>query len=135
MKTLFVCQANVARSQVAMELFRLMGREADSAGTKVDAPGTTLRERPSSANVVQVMREDYDVDMIENVRTQITEENAKPYGRIIVMAERETVPKWLLEDKRATFWKIEDPKGQDLAFVRGTVNEVRQAVDSLAEAA
>lgn len=131
MKTLFVCQANVARSQVAMELFRQMGHEADSAGTKVDAPGKTLAERPSAQNVVQIMREEYGVDMINNVRTQITEEVARPYNQLVVMAEHETIPDWLLEDPRAVFWKIDDPKGQDMAFVRRVVGEVREHVDSL----
>ncbi|MGH7218375.1 MAG: low molecular weight phosphatase family protein [Candidatus Microsaccharimonas sp.] len=131
MKTLFVCQANVARSQAAMELFRQMGHEADSAGTKVDAPGKTLAERPSAKNVVQVMREEYGVDMINNVRTQITKELAQRYDQIVVMAEHETVPGWLLEDSRALFWKIDDPKGQDIAFVRRVVGEVREHVDSL----
>lgn len=131
MKTLFVCQANVARSQAAMEMFRQMGHQADSAGTKVDAPGATLAERPSAKNILQVMREEYDVDMINNVRTQITEEVAQPYDQIVVMAEHETIPSWLLEDPRAVFWKIDDPKGQDITFVRRVVGEVRQHVDAL----
>ncbi len=131
MKTLFVCQANVARSQVAMELFRQMGREADSAGTKVDAPGATLAERPSAKNVLQIMREEHGVDMINNVRTQITQDIAQPYGQIVVMAEHETIPEWLLNDPRAIFWKIDDPKGQDMAFVRRVVGEVREHIETL----
>lgn len=132
MKTLFVCQANVARSQVAMELFRQMGREADSAGTKVDAPGATLAERPSAKNVLQIMREEHGVDMINNVRTQITQDIAQPYDQIVVMAEHETIPEWLLNDPRAIFWKIDDPKGQDMAFVRRVVGEVREHIETLA---
>ena len=71
MKILFVCQANVGRSQAAMELYRQKGGEAHSAGTKVDTPGATLAERPGAFNIVQIMKEDYDIDMIHNIRTQI----------------------------------------------------------------
>lgn len=38
MNILFICHANVGRSQAAMELYRKNGGQADSAGTKVDAP-------------------------------------------------------------------------------------------------
>ena len=45
MKILFVCQANVGRSQAAMELYRQKGGEADSMGTKVDMLGAALAVR------------------------------------------------------------------------------------------
>lgn len=133
MNVVFVCQANVGRSQVAMELWRKMGGTADSSGTKVDTPGLTLRERPSSKTIVGIMREEYDVDMINNVRTQIDENNAAGYDKILVMAERETVPEWLFSDPRAEFWTIDDPKNQDYDTTRRIVGEVRAHVESLAD--
>lgn len=131
MNILFVCQANVGRSQAAMELYRQQGGKADSAGTKVDAPGTTLAERPGAINILGIMKEDYGIDMIHNVRTQISQGNAKDYDKIIVMAERETVPQWLFDDARAEFWDIDDPKGKDVATTRRVVQEVQQKVASL----
>lgn len=132
MKVLFVCQANVGRSQVAMELFCQLGGEADSAGTKVDLPGTTLAERPGAATVVAILRNDYDIDMIHNMRTQINRDLLTSYDVLIVMAEIETVPTWLLEDSRMRYWKIDDPKCQDDMTTRRIVDEVKARVDSLA---
>lgn len=131
MKTLFICHANVGRSQAAMEMYRKKGGTADSAGTNVDAPGKTLAERPTATTIVQVMREDYDIDMIHNVRTQLTQELAEPYDRLIVMAEPETWPEWLRHDKRVTYWEIMDTKGQDLATTRRLVHEINDKVDTL----
>jgi len=131
MKLLFVCQANVGRSQAAMELYRAKGGSADSMGTKVDTPGMTLAERPGAANIVQVMNEDYGIDMIHNVRTQISENMTSDYDKIIVMAERDTVPQWLFADKRAVFWTVDDPKGQDIVTTRRIVHEIKQKVDQL----
>lgn len=131
MKTLFVCQANVGRSQVAMELFRKKGGAADSAGTLVDAPGTTLLERPTSATIVGIMRTQYDIDMINNVRTQMTEESAAPYDRLVVMAEEETWPEWLKTDPRLIHWKIQDPKFQDESTTQGIVDQVAARVAEL----
>jgi protein-tyrosine-phosphatase len=134
MNVLFVCQANVGRSQVAMELYRKAGGQADSSGTKVDTPGATLAERPSSATIVEIMREKHNVDMIHNVRTQITEQNATGYDKIIVMAEKETVPDWLFADSRAEFWTIDDPKGPDVATTNRIVQEVEQHLQPLLQA-
>lgn len=131
MKTLFVCQANVGRSQAAMELYRQKGGQADSAGTKVDTPGMTLAERPGAANIVQVMREDHHIDMIHNVRTQLTQPLASTYDSLVVMAEPETWPEWLKHDDRVTYWNILDTKGQDLATTRRVVNEIHKKLETI----
>lgn len=131
MNILFVCRANVGRSQAAMELYRQKGGEADSAGTRVDTPGATLAERPGAFNIVQIMNEDYGIDMTHNVRTQISEENTAGYDKIIVMAERDTVPDWLFRDKRTIFWSVDDPKGQNIPVTRRIVQEIKQKVEGL----
>lgn len=132
MKVLFVCQANVGRSQAAMELFRQLGGEADSAGTKVDLPGTTLAERPGAVAIVTILRNDYDIDMIHNVRTQINPDFASRYDMLVVMAEKETIPDWLLNDSRMCYWNIDDPKGQDTPTTRRIVGQIKTRVDLLA---
>ena len=131
MNVLFVCQANVGRSQVGMELYRKKGGTASSMGTKVDTPGLTLAERPTAKTIVGIMRDTYGIDMINNVRTQISEDAATAFDKIVVMAEPETVPEWLFNDTRAEFWKIDDPKGQDEETTRRIVAEVQSVVDSL----
>ena len=132
MKVLFVCRANVGRSQAAMELFRQVGGEADSAGTKVDLPGVTLAERPGVTIIGKVLLADYGIDISQNVRTQISLDFASNYDTLVVMAEKETVPNWLLNDSRTCYWKIDDPKGQDIMTTRRIVNEIKARVDSLA---
>jgi protein-tyrosine-phosphatase len=131
MKILFICQANVGRSQAAMELYRLYGGEAESAGTKVDTPGMILADRPGAATIVQIMHEDYGIDMMHNVRKQLDETLARPFDKLVVMAELETIPKWLLHDPRAVFWKVNDPKGQDTDTTRRIVHEIKQKIDTL----
>ncbi len=130
MKTLFICQANVGRSQAAMEIHRQLGGEADSAGTKVDAPGATLAERPSAATIIGIMKHDFGVDMTPNVRTQLTEELASNYDKLVVMAEEETWPEWLKTDPRLVHWKIQDPKFQDPSTTQRIVDEVAANVRS-----
>lgn len=131
MKVLFICRANIGRSQAAMELYRLRGGQADSAGTRVDVPGQSLNDRPGAATIVNVMRNEYAVDMSRNVRTQLTLDLAANYDRLIVMAEHETIPKWLLTMPTAEFWQVDDPKQQDEITTRDIVREIACRIDAL----
>ncbi len=128
MKVLFVCRANVGRSQAAMELYRLHGGIGDSAGTRVDMPGQQVADRPAAATILRVMLETYGLDMSHNLRTQISPENAAGYDKLIVMAEPETIPAWLREDARTELWRIPDPAGQDKAATRNIVRKIEEKV-------
>ena len=131
MNVLFICRQNVGRSQAAMELYRQKGGKANSAGTAVDNPNTTLAQRPGAVNIVQIMREDHGIDMINNIRIQLTEAIASPYDKLVVMAEPETWPEWLRNDKRMLYWQIQDTKGQDLPTTRRVVAEINEKLDAL----
>lgn len=130
-KTLFICHANVGRSQVAMELFRRRGGTADSAGTEVDKPGTTVGERPGVDNTLQVVKEDYQIDLAPNIRTQLTEKLARPYDHLVMITAKDTWPDWLLHDPRVTFWDIDDAKGRPLAETRRIFAEIAAKVNRL----
>lgn len=131
MKLLFVCKANVGRSQVAMELYRRRGGDADSAGTQVDAPGETLDKRPGACTIVDIMRNDYSIDMLRNERTQLTQLGAAEYDTIVMIAQRDTIPSWALKDPRVVFWEIDDPKGASTDTTRVIVRQIESSVDAL----
>ena len=114
-----------------MEIYRQRGGQADSAGTNVDAPGATLAERPTAKTIVDIMREDYNIDMINNTRTQLTEEVAEGYDRLIVMAEPETWPEWLKHDPRMTYWEVQDTLRQDTPTTRRIVGEIDEHLKKL----
>lgn len=131
MKVLFVCRANVGRSQAAMELYRLHGGIGDSAGTRVDVPGQQLADRPGAATILHVMLKTYGRDMSRNLRTQITPENAAGYDKLIVMAEPETIPAWLREDTKTELWHIPDPAGRDEAATLDIVWKIEEKVANI----
>jgi len=131
MKTLFVCHANVGRSQVAMELYRARGGQADSAGTYVNKPGTTLAARPSSVTIRDIMKHDYTIDMSRNRRTQLTKKSTDKYDRLVVITDPKSWPAWLKHDPRLVYWKIPDTKGQDTAATRNIVRAIKSKVDRL----
>ena len=133
MKVLFICRANVGRSQAAMEFYnQLAPGQGASAGTIVDAPGETLKERPGAIPIIIVMRE-YSMDMSDNTRTQLTETMLDDYEKLVVMAEPETVPEWLANNPKTVIWNIEDPKGQSLEKTREIATQIKARVEELAQ--
>jgi protein-tyrosine-phosphatase len=131
MNVLFVCRANVGRSQIAASFYgELHHADRASAGTIVDNPGQLLKDRPQAKNVVRVMQE-HGIDMSGNVRTQIDESIVSGYDTIIVMAEPHTVPSWLEENPKTVMWSIEDPKDKNLRETRRIVAIIEQKVRDL----
>ena len=131
MKVLFICRANVGRSQAAMSLYnQLYSSGASSAGTKVAETGELLADRPGAENIISVMQE-YGLDISKNTRIQVTQELAQHFDKLIVMAEPETIPEWLLQSAKTDIWTIQDPKGQDIPSTRRIVKEIEQKVKHL----
>ncbi len=130
---MFVCQANTGRSQMAAGLFKKYSKSgnADSAGTKVDPMGKTVGEKlkliPNVQHAVDAMSEE-GIDILSNERTQITQSILDKYDKIIVMAEKDTIPDWLSSSPKFEYWHIKDPLGKDLESTRTTRDEIKRKV-------
>ena len=131
MKLLFVCRANIGRSQAAMAFYNLKHPGlASSAVTVVDVSGEQLQCRIGAANIVTVMKE-YGVDMSEYQRQQINIQILNDYDKIVLMAEPETIPDWLRNCDKVITWNVPDPKGQTLERTRAITADIKQKVDNL----
>lgn len=117
MKILFVCWANVGRSQMAAALYNAMTgtHDATSAGTQVEIPGETLGERQvrrDGTKSIQVMRNEEGIDIAQSPMTQLTPEMLDGSDYIICMAQPEYVPKWLSDHPKYQRWEVDDPGGK-----------------------
>ena len=116
MKVLFVCNANMGRSQVAEALFNQLSSEsARSAGTVADAivertnpPSRRIKDGGSSA--ITSMTEQ-GVDVPEKTRDQLTPEMVQHADKIIVMADDDTWPDYLRNSDKVVVWTIQDTRG------------------------
>ncbi|MBP9855945.1 MAG: low molecular weight phosphatase family protein [Candidatus Pacebacteria bacterium] len=135
MKILFVCRGNVGRSQMGEEIFRQLTKgeyETSSAGTSVydkegvSQDGKKLGDLVAANEVVNSLKE-IGVDAGDNVRTQLTPEMVEGADKIIVMAEPETIPDYLKNSDKVTYWEVADPKGMD----QQDTNKIRDQITEL----
>jgi len=128
MKVLFVCRANVGRSQMAMEFFNRFSKKnhAFSAGTVVgDTEGKNLDEK-----VMNGMAE-LGYDLSKNTRKQLTLQMVEEADKIFVMAQKETIPDYLKNSKKTVYWNVPDGKGQPYYFVCKMRDQIKDLVEEL----
>jgi protein-tyrosine-phosphatase len=133
MKVLFICRANVGRSQMATAFFNKLSTKhrAVGAGTHVgDNEGLPLQEL-----VIRCMAE-LGYDLSKETRKQLTREIAHEADRIIVMNEKADLPPYLSDSPKVIFWDVEDAKGTSYDFhvkirdqIKGLVEKLVQEID------
>ena len=145
MKILFVCRANVGRSQVAQVCFNQLSRHtSDSAGIAVDElivklhlRGRKLKDVTSISRAaeytLECIRNEFGVDIADKERQQLTPAMVDAADVIVVIAEKEQWPAYLKEGGKVVFWDIPDGVGQDDAFVYDVFTQVRRRVEQLVD--
>jgi arsenate reductase (thioredoxin) len=120
---LFVCLHNAGRSQMSAALFERAagGRHAArSAGT---TPGERVHPE-----VVEVMGE-FGIDLSDRVPHRLSEEDARWADVVVTMGCGDECP--YIPGRRYLDWDLSDPKGQPLAVVRETRDEIGRRVEAL----
>ena len=138
MKVLFVCSANVGRSQVARACFdQLSQHESDSAGVGVDRiiakQNLASRKLKDFGNQRQVeyIRKAFGVDISDRERQQLTPEMVHAADLVILIVEKDKWPDYLQEGGKVVFWDIPDAYRQDDDFATNVFRQVHNRVEQL----
>ena len=113
MNLLFVCNGNVARSQIAVTLFNhLSGHQVTSAGTAVrhlDVEGQRIKAHsktpgaPVTPGIVLDLMQEKGFDLSGNTRNQVTPEMVDSADRIILMLGRTPPEDFLAQSEKRRF--------------------------------
>ena len=135
MRVLFICKANVGRSQMAEALFNKYSKKnkAFSAGTDVgDKEGQTIGQNEKFKFVVDVMKEE-EIDVSNNKRRQLTKEMVDDTDKVIIITKKDSLPHYLVDNDKVIFWDIPDAKDTSYEFHIKTREEIKKKVEKLVE--
>lgn len=133
MKVLYVCRANIGRSQMAESYHNsLLDGKAESAGTQVNSLLYNLRlyQMEGIENVITAMKEK-GIDVSRNKLKSLSRDKVDEADVIIVMAEPETWPSYLKNNTKVEYWRIEDPKGTDLETHKKVRDEIINKIEHM----
>jgi len=130
MEFLFICRANVGRSQMAPAFFNRMTKKNHGSGAGTDVGGH--EGEPLHEFVIRCMAE-LGYDLSRNTRRQLSQEMVKKADRIIVMTEKESLPGYAKSSKKLIFWDIKDAKDRNYEFHCQTRDQIKNLVEKLVE--
>ena len=136
MKVLFVCRANVGRSQVAQVCFdQLSKHESFSAGMGADVlaanrPSKKMKDAADPRSV-EFIKKEFGVDISERDRNQLTPEMIEDVDLAVIIHEKDEWPDYLKEGDKVVFWDIPDTPGIDDDGAHQIRRRVRRRVEEL----
>jgi arsenate reductase len=137
MKILFVCRANVGRSQMAAAFLNSLTKKhtAESAGFATGGHAGKLLSEPvvgsTSHHIITAMKEKGQ-DLSQNVRTQITSEMLAENDKVIVITKKAEAPDELQKSSKVEFWEdVIDMKGEPLEAHQAGRDQIEQKVKEL----
>ena len=142
-KVLFVCNANVVRSQMAQAFYNHFTKtqNADSAGvnaekyptakipTVADFDAHLVAKNLDPLAVIDLMREK-GIEVGASQRTQLTKDMLCDYDLVVNIANRSQTPDWLKGDN-VVWWKIEDPHAESRELAELACDEIEKRVKKL----
>ena len=136
MKVLFVCKANVGRSQVAQVRFEQLSKhESYCAGIGV---AESVAQRPSSKlkdirnlRPVEYIKTRLGIGHSERDRLQLTPEMIDDMDLAIIIHDKAEWPDYLKEGANVMFWDIPDTPGLDDESAGKLWDQVQLRVEEL----
>ena len=142
-KILFVCNANVVRSQMAQAFYNHFTKtqNADSAGvnaekyptakipTVADFDAHLVAKNLDPLAVIDLMREK-GIEVGASQRTQLTKDMLCNYDLVVNIANRNQTPDWL-KGENVVWWKIEDPHAESRELAELACDEIEKRVKRL----
>ena len=146
-KVLFICAANLGRSQAATALFNFYTKSDRASGAGTEVLGNDYSEALSvraveelrtekegkkfTGHTHEALLEKFGIDIIDSPRRQLTLEMLKNYDLVVNIAEKTQTPDWLHGDN-VVWWDIKDVGFQgNVDMARKNIDEIERRVKLL----
>lgn len=130
MKVLFVCKANVGRSQMAETFFNNLVKKQSAISAGLN-PREWKGKKINTAQKVISCTNEIGFDLTNKISKEISKEMVDNTDKIIVIGEKNNWPEYLINNYKVEFWDIEDAAGKDLDFHRRTRDKIMTKVKEL----
>lgn len=129
--TLFICQANVGRSQIAEGYFNSFSIKGRAISGGIVDKVAKYKGHPAPV-IVQVMKED-GIDISKQNVKLVTNEMVKKADRIVVLCKQAEFPDELSGRKKIAYYDIEDPYEKGKSTARSVRDQIKKLVQTLLE--
>jgi len=117
MKILFICKANVGRSQMAEEIFNSTHKEDIAISAGLNPPEQWLGKKLSETKYVAPCMKEIGLDVNEKVSKKLTEEMVLESDKIVVLGEKDNWPDYL-KKANPMYWDMIDPDIGEMELTR-----------------
>ena len=114
LKVLFICKANVGRSQMAEAIFDSLAKGKATASSAGVDPGSYEGKRIAvvGPNVIACMK-DIQLDVSDKVSKKLTKGMSNGADVVVSMVSKDMLPSYLQSSAKLVLWDIKDPKFMD----------------------
>lgn len=125
MKILFVCQANVGRSQMAEAFYNFHTNSSNATSAGVEDFRDKYQHKPTQEIIETMLEKGIDISnqRIDYLKPDLLSD----VDQVVVLCSRDLCPEFLLEGEKVIFREIEDPHQQD----GKTIQKIRDQIEKL----
>lgn len=130
MNILFVCRANVGRSQMAEAIFNKLTKKHSAISAGLDPHKWENKSINEAKKVIKCMKE-IGCNLKDKVSKRLTREIVENADKIIILGEKENWPSFLKNSNKVEYWEVEDPAHKNLDGHRKTRDEIKLLINKL----
>lgn len=131
MKLLFICLANVGRSQMAEAIFNSLSKDHVASSAGLNPPKHWEGEKLSKTKFVASCMIEIGIDVSEKISKRLTESMVKDSDLVIVVGEKQGWSSFLSNFNQLNYWDVVDPGDGDIYLHRAVRDQIRDKVVEL----